>query len=190
MQEDLIICASEINDFIFCPMSLYCHRFYDTKGDYVYKEPAQLDGTASHEKIDDLTYSTRKEILMSKEAYCEKYNIMCKIDTFNIKIGLLRETKRYLEKIYDGHIFQLYAQYFCLIELGYKISKMQIYSRMDNKVYDIKLPDEDDEMLKKFEYTLTQMRTFDIEKFLPTSNLKCSNCIYEPACFRSLKNDK
>ena len=38
--------------------------------------------------------------------------------------------------------YQLYAQYFCLREMGYEVEKLKLYSLDDNKVYEIPLPNE------------------------------------------------
>ena len=52
----------------------------------------------------------------------------------------LIERKKKITTIYDGYVFQLYAQYYCLIEMGYLVEKIQFYSFDSNKTYPIKLP--------------------------------------------------
>ena len=63
--------------------------------------------------------------------YCEKYNLVGKIDVFDTKSGILTERKKKVTKIYDGYVFQIYAQYFSLIEMGYKVVKLHLYSMDD-----------------------------------------------------------
>ena len=58
--DDLII-ISNLNDFIFCPASIYFHKLYGSEDTIMYQSKAQLDGTKAHEKIDNGTYSTRKK---------------------------------------------------------------------------------------------------------------------------------
>lgn len=64
--DDLII-ISNLNDFIFCPASIYFHKLYGSEDTIMYQSKAQLDGTKAHEKIDNGTYSTRKNILISND---------------------------------------------------------------------------------------------------------------------------
>ena len=64
--DDLII-ISNLNDFIFCPASIYFHKLYGSEDTIMYQSKAQLDGTKAQEKIDNGTYSTRKNILISND---------------------------------------------------------------------------------------------------------------------------
>jgi CRISPR-associated protein Cas4 len=54
---------STLNDFIFCPKSIYYHNLYDNYDKNIYQEETQKEGTKIHESIDNQTYSTRKSIL-------------------------------------------------------------------------------------------------------------------------------
>ena len=58
--------------------------------------------------------------------YCEKYRLLGKIDIYDGKKKILRERKRQIKQVYDGYIFQLYGQYFSLIEMGYEVDKKKI----------------------------------------------------------------
>ena len=55
--DDLII-ISNLNDFIFCPASIYFHKLYGSEDTIMYQSKAQLDGTKAHEKIDK--FNTKK----------------------------------------------------------------------------------------------------------------------------------
>ena len=98
----------------------------------------------------------------------------------------LVERKKKIKTVYDGYIFQLYGQYFSMIEMGYKVDRLELYSMDDNKKYKVLLPEDDSEMLLKFEKVIEDINAFDIEKFSQRNRDKCLNCIYEPACDRSL----
>ena len=152
----------------------------------MYQSKAQLDGTKAHEKIDNGTYSTRKNILMAIDVYSEKYGVIGKIDMYDENKKLLVERKKHVNRIYDGYVFQLYAQYFAMLEMGYTISSLEIRSLDDNKKYKIALPNQDDAMFKKFENLISEMRTFDLENYNQDNIEKCKHCIYEDACDRSL----
>ncbi len=181
-----IILISYLNDFIFCPVSIYFHKLYGKLDKILYQQQFQINGTAAHETIDMQTYSTRKDVLQGIDVYSEKYKIMGKIDVFDCKSGVLTERKNKIIEVYDGYVFQVYAQYFALIEMGYDVKKIRLHSMEDNKNYNIKLPEEDIEMFKKFESIIREIREFDIEKFTQTNVKKCEKCIYEPSCDRSL----
>lgn len=132
------------------------------------------------------TYSTRKNILMAIDVYSEKYGVIGKIDMYDENKKLLVERKKHVNKIYDGYVFQLYAQYFAMLEMGYIINSLEIRSLDDNKKYKIALPNEDDAMFKKFENLISEIRTFDLENYNQDNIEKCKHCIYEDACDRSL----
>ena len=123
------------------------------------------------------------------DVYSEEFNIRGKIDVFDTNSGVLTERKNKIVKIYDGYVFQLYAQYYALTEMGYRVKTIRFHSMKDNKNYNIKLPTEDTEMDKKFRTTVQVMREFCVESFHQTNIEKCKNCIYEPVCDRSLYAD-
>lgn len=183
--EDVIL-LSQLNDFVFCPVSIYFHNLYGEMEQTLYQRTSQIAGTKAHEAIDTKRYSTSRHIIMGLEVFCEEYRIAGKIDMFDIKTGCLVERKKKIKCIYDGYIFQLYGQYFSLTEMGYIVKKMQLYSMDDNKKYEIPLPEENQDMLKKFKETITDMRNFNMRNFVQDNLLKCQNCIYEPVCDRGL----
>jgi len=107
---------------------------------------------------------------------------MGKIDLYDIKKGLLTERKKKISRLYDGQIFQVYGQYFALKEMGYEVRKIRVHSMDDNKNYSITIPENDPDMMRKFEETICDMHIFNPEDYVQTNPCKCSNCIYEPMC--------
>ena len=152
----------------------------------MYYGQAQLDGKAVHSSIDEKRYSTHKNILQSLDVYSDEFKLCGKIDIFDINEGLLTERKKHIETIYDGYIFQLYAQCICLREMGYEVKQLRFYSSDDNKVYPIPLPEDDYVMFEKFKATNESMQTFDVNLYQPKSPDKCRNCIYNDFCDRPL----
>lgn len=73
-----------------------------------------------------------------------------------------------------------------MIEMGYDVKRLQLYSMDDNQTYQVKLPQEDTEMFSKFENIIVQIKNFNVEDFQQKNTEKCRNCIYEPACDRGL----
>lgn len=182
------IAISNLNDFIFCPVSIYFHSLdYDTEK-MTYQNSDQLNGTAVHTTVDSGTYSSKKSMLQSITLYSEKYNLSGKIDLYDSKKFQLIERKKKVHKIYDGYVFQVYAQYFGLLELGYRVDKITIHSIDDNKTYPIPLPSEDNIMFSKFENLIDSISDFQFDDFKQSNINKCNRCIYEPLCsFSALK---
>lgn len=181
-----VILISYLNDYIFCPASIYFHRLYGNLEGMLYKRKDQINGSAAHIAVDNKKYSTRKDVLQGIDVFCKEFNIIGKIDVFDIKTGVLTERKNKIQQIYDGYIYQVYAQYYALIEMGYEVSKIRLHSIIDNKNYDIKLPTEDVKMDNSFRMLLHSINEFDISQFKQSNIKKCEGCIYEPSCDRSL----
>lgn len=183
---DSAIMFSFLNDYVFCPVSIYFRNLYGEQTKESYQTKDQILGTIAHEKIDSAQYSSSSKILQGFSCYSEKYNLVGKIDLFDSEKGILMERKRTITTVYDGYVFQLYAQYFSLAEMDYKVKKIRLYSYTDNKLYPQLLPEENKEMLEKFERTIKAIRNFSFDDFHQDNCAKCKRCIYEPACDRSL----
>ena len=173
---------SFLNDFIFCPRSIYFHQVYKSYDSKMYQKDIQIRGKLAHSNIDQKKYSTRKEILQGLPIYSQKYSLCGRIDIFNQKTGILTERKKRVKKIYDGYIFQIYAQYYCLKEMGYNVTNLYIYCFDHNKKYPILLPEESPEMDQKFKELLKQFNRFRLEDSFRPNIKKCNNCIYNNLC--------
>lgn len=183
--DDAII-ISNINDFVFCPASIYFHNLYGSRDTFTYQNASQINGSHAHETVDQGRYSSKKNILTAIEVYSETYNIVGKIDIYDKEKKHLIERKRQIKTIFDGYIFQVYAQYFAMREMGYEIEKIFLYSMADNKKYPVAIPQKGDKMLQKFEDVLAEIRGFSLDSFVQDNAEKCRNCIYEPACDRGV----
>lgn len=180
------ILLSELNDFIFCPLSIYFHRMYSELNKMIFQRTSQINGTNAHKSIDIGKYSDKKSILLGISVYSEEWNLSGKIDILDTETGILTERKNRITTIYDGYIFQIYGQYFALTEMEYTINKLRLYSMIDNKAYDVLLPFEDEKMYAKFKELIYNIRHFNIEEFIQTNLSKCVNCIYNDYCDRAL----
>ncbi len=172
---------TQINDFIFCPRSIFFSGvFRNSVSDDLYHQTSQIIGRINHETIDNGTYSTKKTVLTGLTVYAEKYNLLGCIDVFDVEKGLLTERKYSITAVYDGFRYQLYAQYFALTEMGYKVNEMRLYSKKDNKIYPIPLPTAHDIM--RFEQLLEKIRSFSLDDPFDLNPNKCKNCVYNPLC--------
>jgi len=175
-----------LNDFIFCPLSIYFHQLYGGLSERLYYDDAQLDGKAAHAAIDEKRYSTHKNILQGMDVYSSEYQLCGKIDIFDTDKKLLTERKKHITTIYDGYVFQLYAQCICLREMGYTVTALRFYSSDDNKVFPVKLPEDDASMFQKFTDTVCAVQNFAVDTFIPQNAKKCAKCIYNNFCDRPL----
>ncbi len=175
-----------LNDFIFCPRSIYFHQLYGRAEQRLYQTTDQTNGKAAHRSIDAGCYTTSKQVLQGLEVYSERYNLGGKIDTFDVSKGLLVERKKKIRVIYDGYVYQLYAQYHCLTEMGYSVRSLRFYSMDDNKSYSVDKPEDDSERQRSFEQLLAEMRAFDMDAPFSANANKCKRCIYHNLCDAAL----
>lgn len=173
---------SFLNDFIFCPRSIYFHQLYGRSDESIYHTTDQSEGKAAHASVDSKTYTTAKKVLQTIEVYSDRYGIGGKIDTFDTATGLLTERKKKIRVIYDGYIYQLYAQYHALVEMGYEVKSIRLYSMDDNRVHPVKLPTDDPMRQSGFEALIRQMRSFDLAAPFSVNPNKCFRCVYRYMC--------
>ncbi len=172
-----------LNDFIFCPRSIYYHQIYASFHQSNYHDKSQKQGLITHKAISDKTYSTAKHILQDLYVYSGYYGLCGKIDIYNSKTKTLIERKHQIKTIYDGQIFQLYGQYFALREMGYDVQNLNFYDASSNKTQIVKKPEEDRIMFKKFEETIDAIKNYRPSQDIYEPNIqKCLNCIYEKLC--------
>ncbi|MCX7985597.1 MAG: type V CRISPR-associated protein Cas4 [Bacteroidales bacterium] len=174
---------SFLNDFIFCPRSIYFHQLFTTYDNQTYEQKPQVDGKVVHKTIDEKKYSTRKDIYQGYEVYSEKYQLLGKIDLYDLRNKHLIERKKSIINIYDGYIFQVYALYFCLTEMSFEVNTISIYDISSNKTYPISLPANNPVMFQKFEATVSALKNYILDdvSFIPNPN-KCLKCIYANLC--------
>lgn len=171
-----------LNDFVFCPRSIYFHQLYGKYNPQLYKEKPQIEGAIAHETIDEQRYSSRIDILQGIDVFSESYGLCGKIDTFFIQTGKLRERKKSIVRVYDGYIYQLYGQYVCLIEMGYVVSSIELYAMDQNKVYPIPLPENDPIQWQGFLDLLNEISQFHPKATFNPNPEKCKRCIYSNLC--------
>lgn len=172
---------STLNDFIFCPYSIYLHSVYMESDGDVYKATPQTKGTVAHETVDQKRASTRKADLMSLPVYCDSLGISGKIDLYRQDRHLLIERKNNLKQIFKGQIYQLWGQYFCMVEMGYQVDAIAFYEISTNKMIPIALPD--DQSRQELTDFLRKFRSFDpLHTPFKINTNKCTHCIYCNLC--------
>lgn len=173
---DLAITISTINDFTYCPKSLYLHSVYRSFDTSIYHDTPQIVGSITHENIEDQSYTTSKHILQGLSVYSNRLGIKGKIDVYDAKNKYLIERKFRVKQVYTGFKYQLYAQMYCLEEAGFKVKKLFLHSLSDNKRYEIPLPTKLEK--KEFENVVTSMKSFNAVSLQKHSCNHCAGNIY------------
>ena len=174
------IAISTLNDFVFCPYSIYLHNVYMETDEGVYHATPQTRGRIAHETVDEKRTSNRSDELQSLPVISHTYGLMGKIDIYRGKEKRLIERKFQLKNIYQGQIYQLWAQFLCMVEMGYEVDAIAFYEISTNKMIPIGLPSQ--EQLSQFERFILSYRYYDPSQPIRTNRNKCSHCIYSSLC--------
>ncbi|MCZ2140840.1 MAG: type V CRISPR-associated protein Cas4 [Bacteroidia bacterium] len=173
---------SYLNDFVFCPYSIYLHQVFDNTSDEVYSASPQQTGKAEHVHIDTCNTQNRQANSVLKGVYVisNQLGLYGKIDTYYPNQKKLVESKYHIQTIYRGYYYQLWAQYFALIEMGYPIIDLSFYSIKDHKTYPVKIPADTEK--QELRNHIRKIAHFDFENFNNTNSVKCAHCIYAALC--------
>lgn len=146
----------------------------------LYHATPQTKGTIAHTATDGKTSSTSSNDILSLPVSSDELGVMGKIDVYKQKEKMLIERKYKLKQIYRGQLYQLWAQYYCMLELGYKIEKLAFYEISTNRMIPIEIPTEEEKNeLKEF---IQRFRNYNpADYFVPNPN-KCLHCIYCNLC--------
>ena len=186
MEEDYIS-ISTLNDFIFCPYSIYLHNVYMESDEGLYHATPQTRGRNAHETIDTKKASNRAGDLQSLPVISEKYRLMGKIDLYRSKDKKLIERKYQLKNIYQGQIYQLWAQYLCMTEMGYDVQEIAFYEISTNKMISVALPTS--EQLVQFQSFLNNYQAYNPEQTISINSNKCKHCIYCSLCDKAYEEN-
>ncbi|MBO5133437.1 MAG: type V CRISPR-associated protein Cas4 [Paludibacteraceae bacterium] len=174
------ISISTLNDYIFCPYSIYLHNVYMETDEGLYHATPQTRGRVSHESVDTKKASNKRDTLMALPIYSSKFGLVGKIDIYKQSEKLLVERKYQLKQLFRGQIYQLWAQYFCLIEMGYSVEKLAFYEISSNKTIPIAIPTLQEET--EFTQFIERFKNFDPSGNIEVNSNKCRHCIYCNLC--------
>ena len=180
-----MIMLSYLNDFYFCPYSIYLHSVYSNVMPDLYYDAYQVEGRIAHDTVDTGRYmASDPSILTSFHVFSDKYHLYGIVDIFKITQGILIERKKRISRIFKGQIYQVWGQYFCLREMGFDVNCLSFHELSTNKDFVINIPTEDDEV--KFQEYLDEIINYDPLNSLETNIDKCSCCIYAALCDKRL----
>jgi CRISPR-associated protein Cas4 len=145
-----------------------------------YHATPQTRGKFAHQSIDNKVASTKRTDIMSLTVCSNKLNIVGKIDLYHQDTQQLIERKYEIKQIYQGQIYQLWAQYFCMIEMGYVVKSIAFYEISRNRMIPIDIPDE-----KEYNALMTFInyyRAYNPSMLIPINQNKCIHCVYCNLC--------
>lgn len=146
----------------------------------VYHATPQVRGRNAHATIDSKTTTPSNDRLESLSVFSQELGVYGKIDVYNRVKTSLVERKYQLKHIYQGQIYQLWAQFFCMIEMGYSISKLAFYEISTRKTTYIEIPGiHEKKQLLSF---VQQYNDFNPRDFKNTNINKCAHCVYLNLC--------
>jgi CRISPR-associated protein Cas4 len=145
-----------------------------------YHATPQTRGKVAHQSIDNKVAGTKRTDIVSISVCSTQLNIVGKIDLYHQDTQQLIERKYELKQIYQGQIYQLWAQYFCMIEMGYPVKSIAFYEISRNRMIPIDLPDEKGyNVLMDF---INLYRDFNPSMPIHINQNKCVHCVYCNLC--------
>lgn len=100
------ISISWLNDFIFCPYSIYLHNVYMSTDESLYHASPQTRGRAAHNTIDNNTFADRKSItslsvISNKKLRSSFAKMLCANGAIRLQYSVyeVNNTKRVLDNI-------------------------------------------------------------------------------------------
>ena len=94
---DDYISVSMLNDFIFCPYSIYMHNVYVDTDDEMFHAVPQTRGKIAHNAVDKKSSSSSKNEIQSLPISSDELGVMGKIDIYRHKEKMLIERKYQLK---------------------------------------------------------------------------------------------
>ncbi|MFV0483667.1 MAG: type V CRISPR-associated protein Cas4 [Bacteroidales bacterium] len=181
-----LIPITYLNDFIFCPYSIYLHQIFDNGDTETFQAAPQSKGLISHYDIDHLTEMDCSRKISGIYVYSSTLKVYGKIDILDTNSNMLIERKREIKTVYQGYLYQLWAQYFALTEMGYNISSIVFESKLENKLLPQELPTQ--ESFRELKQHILKIAMFNPNKFSVQNQNKCSHCIYSSLCDKTIQD--
>jgi len=168
-----------LNDFVFCPYSVYLHQVFDNNTEDLYSANPQQVGKTAHADIDDFK-EEKPEVIKGCYVISNKLGVYGKIDTYYVNLERLVESKYEIKTLYRGYYYQIWCHYFALTEMGFKVKELQFYAIKNNKIYPIPIPTKAD--YEELRAHIKKIAWFDFEQKINVNPAKCKHCIYAALC--------
>lgn len=183
---ETLLQISYLNDFIFCPYSIYLHQVFDNNNEVVYSAAPQQRGKTAHYDIDfaeEPNNREKKTLLKGIYVVSNKLGLYGKIDTYDVEQKKLTESKYLISTIYRGYYYQLWAQYFAMVEMGFDVEYLSLYSIKDDKEIVVPIPTSED--FEELRQHIRKIAHFDFNQVIKVNPNKCKHCIYASLCHKT-----
>ena len=182
---DGLIPISNLNDFLFCPYSIYLHGIYQGAEEQAVKATVQNEGTRAHKEKEKTAEGAK---LVSLPVLSEKLGVFGIIDKYDPASGILTEYKNHLDRVFEGQIIQLQCQALCLSEMGYHVTELRLFDIFKGTAVDIGFPNGKDR--RRITELIEEYRGWSPEREIQVNPAKCRKCIYCALCEKSeMTND-
>ena len=104
MENPIII--SNLNDFIFCPASIYFHNIYGQQDRRLYQSEKQLNGTKVPETVDEA--KNNRNVLHAMDVYCGVLHTM-----FYMRKSLVCDVMEPFRAIVDEQVKKSLFNFYC-----------------------------------------------------------------------------
>ena len=107
-----VLTMTQLNDFLFCPRSLYYSGIYrNGSAPEFYHQTPQITGSLAHEAIDEGRYSDRRQVLCGIMVFCEKYGLTLKVTykgTNDVEENIvLAQSPKAGEEVFENDVFTI-----------------------------------------------------------------------------------
>ena len=174
-----LIPISYLNDFLFCPYSIYLHQVYRGTEEETVKALPQKSGTSAHARMEKRK-EEEPDVLLSLPVLSEDLGLWGVIDEYNSVAEELTEYKNKLTAVFPGQKMQAYAQYFCMMESGYPVKTIRLVELVSGNVFPISIPGKEE--LHGLEMLIARIRDWNPDEIVMVNTNKCRKCIYCPLC--------
>ena len=171
------LAITTLNDFIFCPYSIYLHEIYHQNREEAYHSAFQSKGKRLHHFIEN---NQDENSWKNAFVYSEKLKIYGRIDDYNKRTKELIEYKSTVAIAFRGYYYQIWAQFLCLSEMGVEVVHLSFYDFRQDKKIPVTIPN--DEQILELKNHIKKVQEFDFNTDLNPNPNKCKQCIYHHLC--------
>lgn len=171
------LAITKLNDFVFCPYSIYLHEIYNQSKEETYHSKYQSRGRRLHDFIES---NTDEHDWKHAFVFSEKLRIYGKIDEYNIQEKELIEYKSTVAIAFRGYYYQIWSQYLCLKEMGVEVSKLAFYDFRQELKIPISLPTK--AQIEELKNHIKKVQRFNFDAEIHINPNKCMKCIYRNLC--------
>ncbi len=178
---------SYLNDFIFCPYSIYLHQVFDNTKEEVYSAQPQQKGKSQHQIKEQIELADNKvKVLSEIYVISNTLGVYGKIDQYYPTEKKLIERKYSITTIYRGYYYQLWSQYIALQEMGFEVKSIYFQTIKNNQTIAVNLPTKRD--IEELKNHIKKIARYDFNQNINVNPEKCKRCIYAALCDKT-QND-